>query len=312
MPHAHARIAIVTVAFLALAGCSGAPKQSGTPAPKRIGVSLLTEQHGFYQALRAGLEEAAKEHGYTLFVTSGEFDAAKQANQVDEFVAQKVDAIVLCPCDSKAVGATIVAANQANIPVFTADIANASPWGKVVSHIASDNREGGRKAGELMVEALGDKGEIAIITHPEVTSVQDRVAGFKETIAKHPNIHIVAELSAEGKRDRAVKVMEDILQGHSDLDGVFGINDDSALGALAAIEAAGKPKRIKIVGYDANPEAQAKIKAGAIYGDVTQDPKLIGKLTIEAIARHFSGAPVDSLVPVPVGTFTAKTVAATP
>jgi ribose transport system substrate-binding protein len=99
--------------------------------------------------------------------------------------------------------------------------------------------------------------------------------------------------------------MEDILQSHPDLDGVFGINDDSALGALAAIEAAGKSSRIRIVGYDANPEAQEKIKAGAIYGDVMQDPARIGQLTIEAIAKHFAGEPVDSLVPVPVGEFTA-------
>jgi ribose transport system substrate-binding protein len=312
MKHA-ARIAIATFVLALAAGCggSGAPKQAatgGTGAPaggKRIGVTLLTEQHGFYQALRGGLEESARAKGYQLFVTSGEFDATKQANQIDEFIAQKVDAIVVCPCDSRAVGASIAQANQAGIPVFTADIANASGMGHVVSHIASDNTEGGRRAGELMAKAIGGKGTVAIITHPEVTSVQDRVAGFKETIAKYPGIHLVAELSAEGKRDRAVKVMEDILQSHPDLDGVFGINDDSALGALAAIEAAGKSSRIRIVGYDANPEAQEKIKAGAIYGDVMQDPARIGQLTIEAIAKHFAGEPVDSLVPVPVGEFTA-------
>src|SRR5438094_822205 len=132
MPHAAARVTLV-VTLLAFAGCggSGAPKgaaRSGTTiaAGKRIGVTLLTEQHGFYQALRAGLEQSAGDRGYQLFVTSGEFDAARQANQVDEFIAQKVDAIVLCPCDSRAVGASIAQANQAGIPVFTADIANAS------------------------------------------------------------------------------------------------------------------------------------------------------------------------------------------
>lgn len=304
----------IAVAVLGAAGCGSAPpeKSSGRAmngGAKVIGVSLLTEQHGFYQALRAGLEAAAKEQGYTLHITSGEFDAVRQANQVDEFIAQKVDAIVLCPCDSRGVGASIAAANQAGIPVFTADIANASPLGKVVAHIASDNREGGRKAGELMAQALGGKGAVAIITHPEVTSVQDRVAGFKETIAAHPGIRVVAELSAEGKRDRAVKVMEDILQSHPGVSGVFGINDDSALGALAAIEAAGRLGRITIVGYDANPEAQAKIRAGAIHGDVMQDPAAIGMLTIQAIATHFAGAPVDSVIPVPVGVFTAQTTA---
>src|SRR5262245_5756975 len=310
MPNPVSRLAIATFVLLLAAGCGGSsPKTAASGAPaggKKIGITLLTEQHGFYQALRGGLEQAAGEKGYQLFVTSGEFDATRQANQVDEFIAQKVDAIVVCPCDSRAVGASIAQANQASIPVFTADIANASGMGKVIAHIASDNREGGRRAGELMAQALGGKGTVAIITHPQVTSVQDRVAGFKESIAKYPEIHVVAELSAEGKRDRAVKVMEDILQSNPKLDGVFGINDDSALGALAAIEAAGKSGKIKIVGYDANPEAQEKIKAGAIYGDVMQDPARIGQLTIDAIAKHFAGAPVDSVVPVPVGEFTAK------
>lgn len=294
---------------LALGGCAQPSSENAktATAAKRIGVSLLTEQHAFFQEMRKGLEDTARENGFQLFVTSGEFDAARQANQVDEFIAQKVDAIVLCPCDSRSVGASIAEANRAGIPVFTADIASLSPLGKVVAHIASDNQEGGRRAGQLMADALGGEGDVAIITHPEVTSVQDRVAGFKETIAKYPKIHLVDELSGEGKRDRAVKVMEDLLQSHPGLDGVFGINDDSALGALAAIEAAGKTGTIRIVGYDATPEAQEKIRSGAIAGDVIQDPAKIGRLTIKSIAKHFAGQPVDSLVPVPVGVFTAKT-----
>ena len=98
--------------------------------------------------------------------------------------------------------------------------------------------------------------------------------------------------------------MEDLLQSHADLVGVFGINDDSALGALAAIEAAGKLGQISIVGYDATDEAREKIKSGAIYGDVIQHPGKIGELTIQAIHDHFSGKTPPAVVPVEVGTFT--------
>ena len=156
--------------------------------------------------------------------------------------------------------AGIAQANQANIPVFTADIASTSPLGRVVAHVASDNKQGGRQAAQLLAEALHGEGNVAILSHPEVTSVTDRVAGFKEETAKHPGMSIVVELSAEGKRDKAVKVMEDLLQSHPDLRGVFAINDDSALGALAAVEAAGMLAQISIVGYDATPEARAKIE----------------------------------------------------
>jgi ribose transport system substrate-binding protein len=136
--------------------------------------------------------------------------------------------------------------------------------------------------------------------------VADRVDGFKEEMAKHPDIEVVAELSAEGKRDRAVRVMEDLLQAHADLAGVFGINDDSALGALAAIEAAGKLGQVKIVGYDATPEARSKIRTGAIYGDVIQHPRRIGRLTLQAIHDHFEGRPTPARVPVEVGSYTAE------
>ena len=201
---------------------------------------------------------------------------------------------------------SIAAANKANIPVFTADIANHSPMGKVVAHIASDNIQGGREAAKLMASALNGKGSVAILSHPEVASVSDRVRGFKEELGAHPEIQIVAELSAEGKRDKAVRVMEDLLQSHSDLGGVFGINDDTALGALAAIEAAGKAGRIRIVGYDATPEARTKIASGAMYGDVIQNPRRIGELTIQAVNDYFLGRTPPATIPVEVGTYVGQ------
>ncbi|MCP4251258.1 MAG: substrate-binding domain-containing protein [bacterium] len=302
---------LAVVALISVAGCersssdpAEATSSSDEVTARRIGVSLLTVQHQFYQDLRAGLQEEADKLGYELLVTTAEFDAARQANQIDEFVVQRVDAIVVCPCDSRSVGASIDQANQAAIPVFTADIASTSPLGKVVAHIASDNKQGGRRAAELIVKALGGKGKVAILSHPTVTSVMDRVAGFKEALATHPDIEIVAELSAQGKRDKAVRVMEDLLQSHADLTGVFGINDDSALGALAAVEAAGKLGQISIVGYDATPEAREKIKSGAIYGDVIQSPERIGALTVRAIHDNFQGQTPPAVIPVEVGTYT--------
>lgn len=273
---------------------------------KRIGVTLLTVQHQFYQDLRAGLREEADKLGYELLIISAEFDPARQANQIDDFIVRQIDALVVCPCDSRSVGASIAQANAAGIPVFTADIASRSPLGKVVTHIASDNKQGGRQAASLLAEALGGTGQVAILSHPAVASVMDRVAGFKEGITKHPEIEIVAELSAEGKRDKAVRVMEDLLQSHPDLNGVFGINDDSALGALAAVEAAGKLEQVKIVGYDATPEARQRIQAGSIYGDVIQNPRRMGQLTVRAIHDHFAGRATPAVIPVEVGTFTRE------
>lgn len=293
---------ICVVCVAAIASCR--QEADSEHSHKHIGVALLTLQDKFYQDLRAGLESEAAKHGYELLISAAERNADRQSNQMQDFIVQGVDAIVVSPCDSKSAGGSIAEANDAGIPVFTADIACTSPIGKVVSHIASDNRQGGRLAAMLLAEALGGQGEVAVLSHPEVTSVQDRVLGFREEIEKHAGLKIVQELSAEGKRDEAVKVMEDAIQSHPRLRGVFAINDDTALGALAAIEAAGKLGQIKIVGYDATPEARAKIQDGAIHGDVIQNPRRIGELTIRAIHDHFSKKTPPALIPVEVGTFT--------
>ncbi|MGE5529477.1 MAG: substrate-binding domain-containing protein [Patescibacteria group bacterium] len=269
-----------------------------------IGVALLTREHRFYQELEAGLRRQAYLTGYRLTVCYGEFDHIRQSAQVASLIAKKVKALIVAPCDSIAIGQSIIRANKAGIPVFTVDIANLSGKGRVVSHIASDNREGGRLAGTLMAEALKGAGKVVVINHPNVTSVMDRVRNFKEYLRAYPRIEIVADIPAWGQRDRAMAIMEDLLLMLPELKGVFAINDDSALGAATAIEAAGRGGEIVIVGYDGTPEAQRAIDEGRIYGDVIQYPQEIGRLAMIAVRDHFAGRRVQPHIPVPVGVYT--------
>ncbi len=302
-------ISLIPIVSLVL-GCggkkdSGAAGRSDRSAPAAapgkvvIGVSLLTRTHPFYQDLEAGLREAAAERGYDLVVQAGEFDVARQKDQVEDFIVRKVNAIIVCPCDSKSIGTSIAEANQAGIPVFTADIAVLAEGAKVVCHVASDNVAGGRLAARAVADALGGRGKIAIIDHPEVESVIQRVKGFEEGIAEQPGITIVAKLTGRGMKDAAFRTAEDMLQAHPDLDAIFGINDDSALGALAAIEKAGKQGRVTIVGFDAVPEARKAILDGKIHADVIQQPKVIGRTTIQAIGDCMSGKTVPPTILIP-------------
>lgn len=280
-------------------GCSATPQAPETPATKTIGVTLLTRGHLFYRDLEQGLEQEAARAGYRLVVTAAEFDLGKQAAQIEDFVARKVDAIVVCPVDSRGVGPSIGKANAAGIPVFTADIA--AQEGEVVCHVASDNVAGGRLAGEFLGKILGGKGEVAIVGQPAITSVLDRVAGFKEAIGRFPEMRIVAEVNGQGVRDRSLEVASDVMQAHPDLAGLFGINDDSALGALDAARQLGRPG-LAIVGYDATPPARDAISKGTqLKADVVQFPEKIGAATIASIHDHFEGRPVPKLVPVEVG-----------
>lgn len=269
-----------------------------------IGVSLLTRTHPFYQDLEAGLKEAADAAGYELLVTAGEFDVAKQKDQIQDYIVRKVNAIIVSPCDSKSIGTAVAAANDAGIPVFTADIACLAEGVKIITHVASDNIAGGKLAAQAVAEAIGGAGTVAIIDHPEVESVIQRVKGFEDELATVPGIKVVAKLSGHGVKDQAFRTAEDILQAHPDLNAIFGINDDSALGALAAVEKAGKSGKVTIVGFDAVPEARAAIKTGKIYADVIQQPRVIGKTTIEAVTTYVSGGAVAPQILIPCALFT--------
>jgi ribose transport system substrate-binding protein len=301
--------------LLALAACtsssqSSSSQSSSAPASasggKVIGVSIQNREAQFYQDMEAGMKAEAAKYGYSVTVVDASRDNAKQQSQVEDFISQKVDAIVLTPYDSTAIGSAIVEANTAGIPVFTADIANTSKEGTVVSHIASDNVQGGAQAGKLMCAALpGHAGSVAIIDEPEVTSVQDRVRGFKAALAAGcPGAKIVQDSDGGGERAKSSAVAEDLLQSHKDLAGIFGINDDSALGASKAVDAAGLTGKIAIIGYDATPEARTAIKAGTMYGDAIQHPDQIGSKTIDAIHSYFAGKTPPAKIAVAVGTFT--------
>ena len=261
---------------------------------------LLAEAHVFYQDLKRGMQQAADSLGVDLHVVAGEWDLARQTGQVQNFINQGMDAIVIAPVDSRGIVSAVEEANRANIPVFTADIASAG--GAIVRHIASDNVQGGRLAGEYLARRLNGRGQVAILDQPTVSSVMDRVRGFREALAAFPGITIVAAPAVErGLRDVAKQKTDNLLQAHPNLAGIFGSNDDCALGALASANAAGRT-RLVIVGFDATPEARTAIQQDTpLKADAIQYPVEIGRRTIETVAARLRGDSVSARIPVRVG-----------
>ena len=287
------------IALLA-AGCQNSSES------KTVGVSVLTTTNPFFNVISENITAELAKSGYETIVVSGEFDVARQRDQVNDFIAKKVAAIVLCPCNSKGIGPVIQKANAAGIPVFTADIACLDPAAKVVSHIATDNKGGGRQAAEAMIEALGEAGgKVVILDYKDAESCLLRVEGFHEVIAKHNEgrtsgrVEIAAELPGDGKKEVGYKAAEDALQAHADMAGIFAINDPSALGARAALEKAGKADQVKIVAFDGQPEGKQAIRDGKIYADPIQHPDQIGKITAQSIVRYLEGEelPKEQLIP---------------
>ncbi len=306
-------IVAICVCLLDFAGCQpavdpGKPKQA---AKGKIGISVLTMSNPFFKEIADTLADEAGKHGYEVIAVDGDNDVPRQQKQVKDFLVQGVRAIVLCPCDSKAIGAVIKEANMANVPVFTADIACLAEDAKVVSHIATDNYAGGKQAGEAMIEALGPNGgKVLLLDYQKVESCILRVKGFKEVLDAHNadaktagKIKIVMELPCDGKRDVGYKATEDALQAHPDIAGIFAINDPAALGARAALEKANKAADIKIIGFDGQPDGKKAIAEGKIYADPIQHPDQIGRETAKAIVRYFAGEPPQAQILIPTNLY---------
>jgi ribose transport system substrate-binding protein len=300
-----------------LAGC-GKGTDGGTPANKgkdgaarrTIGVSVLTMTNPFFKVIADTITSEAGKHGYEVLVVDPNEDPPRQQNQVKDFIVKKVDAIVLCPCDSKAIGPAIKEANDAGIPVFTADIACLAPGAKVVCHVATDNYGGGYKAAEAIIELVGEAGgKVQVLGYPAVESCILRVKGFTEVIEQHNRsgkggkIEIVPELNGGGSRDKGQQAAQDALVRHRDLRAIFAINDPSALGARVAVEQAKKTEQVKIVGFDGQPEGKEAIRDGKIYADPIQFPDKIGRETVKAIVGYFAGEDVPREILIPTALY---------
>ena len=300
--------------FTAALFCSTPNGGAETIPPARsktvIGVSVLATNNPFFVEMGDAMKSEAATVGAVVLLTSADSDVARQKTQVSKFIAQHVDAIVLCPADSKAIGPSIAEAHSSGIPIFTADIAAIAESDKVICHIATDNLGGGREAGRAMIEALGGNGKVAILDHPEVESVMLRTKGFKEVIDEHNRsgkgkIEIVAVLPCRGGNWLSFALTTQLLKDHPDVNGIFAINDPAALGAVLALEQTGKLGQVKVVGFDAQPKGRQAIKEGKIWGDPVQFPDQIGRKTIQAVLKHLHGEQVPKSILIPT-TFYSK------
>ena len=304
------------LAVVLLVGCadtsdsvttSDDPKSDPTSGDSEgtIGVSLLTLKNPFFMVIGDNIKAEAAKHGYSVTVLGADESPEKQSDQVKDFINSGVAAIVLSPCDTVAVGPVIKEANAHDIPVFTVDIPCELDDVKIVCQIATDNYGGGKEAGKAMIEALGEAGgKVAVLHYAQAQSCQLRVKGFEEEIAAHNQtadgkIDIVTILEGGAKAEKSAAVTDDILQSHSDLDGIFAINDPSALGAYAALERAGKADQVTIVGFDGQPDAKQAIKDGKIYADPIQFPDKMGVEVVKTIVNYSLGEDVPEEILIP-------------
>lgn len=262
---------------------------------QKIGLIVSTLNNPFFVDLKIGIENKAKELGYEVVVLDSQNDPAKEVSNMEDLTVKDVDIVLLNPVDSDSAIASVMIANNSDLPVMTVDrVANG---GEVVSHIASDNVEGGKMAGKYIVEQLGGEGNIVELEGIAGSSAaRDRGAGFNEGI-KGSNLKVVAKQTADFDRTKGLTVMENILQGNKDIKAVFAHNDEMALGAQKALEDAGM-NGIIVVGFDATDDAVKAVKAGKMAATVAQQPDLIGSLGVETAIKVLNNENVDAFIPV--------------
>ncbi|QSO51028.1 D-ribose ABC transporter substrate-binding protein [Alicyclobacillus curvatus] len=277
---------------------SAGGSSASTSGSYTIGFAVSTTNNPFFVAMENGVKQEAQKLGVKVIVDNGNNDPSTQLNQVQDLIQQKVNAILLNPTDSQALSSAVTAANQANIPVITLDRSVNS--GKVAAFIASDSVQAGKMAADELIKALKGKGNVVELQGIMGSSAEiDREKGFDQEIATAPGIHVVARQTAKFDRSTALNVMQNILQAHPDINGVFAQNDEMALGALKAIQQAGK-SNIAIVGIDGEEEAVQDVQKGLLYADIAQQPTQEGVLGVDNALKLIKGQSVQSTISSPL------------
>jgi len=293
--------AVLALLGLSLSACQrGAAPAAG--AKPRVALVLKTLNSPFFIDMQKGAVEAAGKAGVDLVVQAAEreVDVDKQMQIIENLVQTKVNALVVTPSGSREVVPAIAKANAAGIPVIILDTrvdpAAAKEAGvKLATFVGSDNYQGGKLAGEHLAQATAGKAVVAVLEGiPGHETGDSRLRGFKEAIAPHPGVKIVASQPANWERDLGFNVFQNMLQAHPDIDAVFACNDMMALGAMEAIAAAGKTGKIRVFGFDAVDDARKAIEAGTMVGSVAQFPSEMGRLGVESAAKILKGEPVPA------------------
>jgi len=274
---------------------------SGNKVDGSVGLSVSTQNNPFFVTLVEGAKAEANKLGVALQVTDAGDDAAKQTTDIETLVSSGIEVLIVNPVDSDAVAGAVQSAIAAGVKVISVD--RAVNGVEVDCQIASDNVAGAAMATQYIVDMLGEGAVVAELQGTTGASAAiDRSAGF-HSIAD-TKLEVVAEQTANFDRAQGMSVMENILQGNGDIQGVFAANDEMALGALEAISGAGK--NVLVVGFDATDDAVEAVKAGRMGGTIAQQPALLGATAVQNAVKLINGETVEKNIPVEVTLITKE------
>ncbi|MBC2385224.1 sugar ABC transporter substrate-binding protein [Pseudomonas sp. WS 5106] len=271
-------------------------------ADYRIGVSIARVDDNFMTYVRNGLDTAAKQQGVQIQFEDAQGDVVRQLNQVEGFLNQKVDAVIVLPVDTSATANITRAAVAAKTPlVYVNRHPDERTLPKGVVTVASNDIEAGQLQMRFLAQKLGGKGTVAIIMGDLAqNATHDRTEGAKQVLKDFPGIKVVEQQSAEWQRNKGMDLTSNWLLAGTQFDGIVANNDEMAIGAGMALQQAGKAKgEVAIVGIDGLPDGLAAVKRGLLAASVFQDPKAQAAKAVESAIKMIKGEPIEAEVWVP-------------
>ncbi len=296
---------VLTLASIALIACNRGATSTARPT---VALVVKTLNNQFFIDMEAGAKAAADSLGVELIVQAPdrEIDVERQMQIVENLIQRNVSVLMLVPNGSKEIVPAVVKANAARIPVITVDTrvdaaTLKADGGQVATFIGSDNEDGGRMAGAFLIDRLGGKAKVAVLEGvPGHETADARLRGFRKALTGASGMQIVASQPANMERDQAFNVTQNILQAHPDITALFACNDVMALGALEAIQAAGKATAISVVGFDAQDDARKAITEKRMAATIAQNPREMGRMAVITAMKLIKGETVPAEQPVAI------------
>ena len=286
---------VLALSFVYFKGILPDPKQV------KIGVTYMTMNNDFYKTLNAELEKKTNQQGSRLYVRDPELDEGKQSQQIDFFVKEKVNVIVINPVksNSPSIISSLQKAKKAGIKIIVVD----TPISKEVAvdtTIVSDNYQAGVLIAKDMMKRL-PAANILLLEHRNAVSAMDRIRGFVETIKNQPQYKIVSQKETLGQTEEAMPQVKSALDEGMDFNVVMALNDRAAIGALAAIKNNGLNRKLSIYGVDGSPDIKNFLATtNDIEGTVAQSPIQMGRKVALVIELMQEGKSYDSQYLIPV------------
>lgn len=320
------RLALAAAILASALSCEkqpASPSSSAPPAEKesekqlRIAVVPKGTTHEFWRTVQAGAARAASDLGVqmTFRGPEREDDRAQQISLVQNLIGSgRYDAIVLAPLDNRALVGPVKEAKAANIPVVIFDSgldeSLAAPGSDFVSFVSTDNRQGGRLAGQALASLLPSGGKVLLLRYAEGSaSTLLREEGFIEAISTRPDITLIdPKRYAGATRATAQEAAENLLTANPDIAGVFCSNESSTFGMLLALRSRGLAGKVKFVGFDSGDAFIQALATGEMHAFVVQNPARMGELALRAAVSHLRSQSVDPVIDTGVAVVTPDNV----